>query len=47
MKVHHKDAFVVQIQYSNSVLHKSLLGDTPYQFSRNLLITEKQVIEKK
>lgn len=47
MKVHHKDAFIMHIQYRNSVLHKSVLGDTPYQFSRNLLITEKQVIKKK
>lgn len=39
MKVQNKDAFMVQIQYRSSVLHKSVLGATPYQFSRNLLIT--------
>lgn len=47
MKLHHKDAFMAQIQYSISALHKSLQGATPHQLSRNLLITEKQVIKKK
>lgn len=47
MEAEHKDAFMVQIQYSFSVLHNSVHGATPYQLSRNLLITEKQVIKKK
>lgn len=47
MKLQHKDAFVVQIQYSICVLQKSVQGATPYQLPRSLLITEKQVIQKK
>lgn len=47
MKLQHKDAFMVQIQYSISVLQKSVQGATPHLLSWNLLITEKQVIKKK
>lgn len=47
MKVQHKDAFMVQIQYSISVVHKSVHGAPPRQLSRNLSVTEKQVIKKK
>lgn len=46
MKLHHKDAFMVKIQYSISALHKSVQGATPQQLSGNLLITEKQVTKR-